>query len=69
MKRLFVLFLIILGLLPSQALAQGNAPTDDPALAKVEQAVRDKLKAKGRADYWIIFGQQADLSAATSIAD
>jgi subtilisin family serine protease len=69
MKRLFLLFLIILGLLPSQALAQGNAPTDDPALAKVEQAVRDKVKAKGRADYWIIFGQQADLSAATSIAD
>ena len=51
MKGLLILFLIILGLLPSQAIVQGNAPTDDPALAKVEQAVRDKLKAKGRADY------------------
>jgi hypothetical protein len=69
MKRIFLLLLLLPTLLAAPVTAQGPTPPDDVALAKVDQAVRDKIRAKGQADFWIHFVQQADLTAAPQITD
>ena len=64
------LFLLILALLPIPAAARAAAPTQqDPALNKVEPAVREAIEEKSYAEFWVVFKQQADLSAAARITD
>jgi len=58
--------LAVLGVFTTPANA---APPSDNSAAKIEKSVTNSLAAKDSADYWIMFGQAADLSAASKIKD
>jgi subtilisin family serine protease len=44
------------------------APAPDAA-AKIEQSVKNSLAAKDSTDFWVMFGQSANLSAASAVTD
>src|SRR4051812_2894200 len=63
---LLAAMLAVLGVFTTPANA---APPSDNSAAKIEKSVTNSLAAKDSADYWIMFGQAADLSAASKIKD
>src|SRR5882672_11312846 len=64
---LLAAMLAMLGVFTAPATAA--PPPSDNSAAKIEKSVTNSLSAKDSADYWITFGQTADLSAATNIKD
>ncbi len=66
MKRLLLLLITVLTLLPNASFAKSAPTTAAQPQDKVERAVLDKIKAKGRTGFWIMLNMQADLSAALS---
>ncbi|MFL6142120.1 MAG: carboxypeptidase regulatory-like domain-containing protein [Labedaea sp.] len=63
---LLAAMLAVLGVFTTPATA---APPSDNSAAKIEKSVTNSLAAKDNADYWVMFGQAADLSAASKIKD
>jgi subtilisin family serine protease len=58
--------LAMLGVFTAPATA---APPNKDPNAKIEKAVLSSLSAKDNSDFWVVFGQQADLSGPSQIAD
>ncbi|WP_325158210.1 carboxypeptidase regulatory-like domain-containing protein [Actinophytocola sp.] len=58
--------LAMLGVFVTPATA---APPPDTSAAKIEQAVTTSLAAKDSADFWVMFGQTANLASASAIKD
>ncbi|MGH9244209.1 MAG: S8 family serine peptidase [Acidimicrobiales bacterium] len=60
------MLLAFVGLLPMVATARPAAPSQ--AAATVDQAVTDGVAANGSADFWVVFREKADLSAAYGLS-